>query len=71
MTNTLAHWLRQQQPLLTTPQDRRRVLAFAQTLTHGARLTPSPAEQHLLEQFVRGEFSLDQLLASLESTTAD
>lgn len=69
MNNTLAHWLRQRRPLLTTPQDRRRVLAFAQPLTHGTRLTPTPAEQHLLDQFVREELSLDQLLATLESTT--
>jgi hypothetical protein len=70
MTTTLAHWLRQQQSLLTTPQDRRRVLAFAQPLTHGTQLTPTPAEQHLLEQFVRGDLSLDQLLTALESNPA-
>nr|WP_311182574.1 hypothetical protein [Hymenobacter volaticus] len=69
MTNSLAYWLRQQRPLLTRTQDRRRVLAFAQTLTHGARLMPTPAEQHLLEQFVHGKLSLDQLLLALESTT--
>jgi len=66
MTNTLTYWLSQHRSLLTTSQDRRRVLAFAQTLTHGARLTPTPAQQHLLEEFVRGKLSLDQLLVSLE-----
>jgi hypothetical protein len=69
MNNTLAHWLRQRRPLLTTSSDRYRVLTFAQPLTHGTRLTPTPSEQHLLDQFVREELSLDQLLAFLESPT--
>jgi hypothetical protein len=69
MNNTLAYWLRQRRPLLTTPQDSRRVLAFAQPLTHGTRIIPTPAEKYLLDQFVREEIWLDQLLASLESTT--
>jgi hypothetical protein len=45
------------------------VLAFAQPLTHGTRIIPTPAEKCLLDQFVREEIWLDQLLASLESTT--
>jgi hypothetical protein len=67
MTTALAHCLRQRRSLLTTPQDRHRVLTFAQSLTHGARLTPTPAQQQLLAEFVRGELSFDQLLTSLET----
>ncbi|MDF7815076.1 hypothetical protein [Hymenobacter sp. YC55] len=66
MPTPLAHWIRQQQSLLTTPEDRRRVLAFAQTLTHGTRLLPTPKQQLVLDQFVRGTFSHEELLTHLE-----
>lgn len=67
MNKPLVRWIRQQQLLLAPPQDRRRLLAFAQTLTFGTRLTPTPAEQRVLDQFVRGELSYEQLLACLEA----
>ena len=66
MPTRLVYWLRQQGPLFTTPEARRRVLAFAQTLTHGTRLVPTPTQQQLLDQFVRGKLSLEQLLTYLE-----
>ena len=63
----LAHWIRQQGPLLATPEDRRRVLAFARTLTHGTRLLPKPSQQQALDEFVRCKLSLDELLIFLEA----
>lgn len=66
MNNSLAHWINQQRALLSTPEERGRLLAFAQALTHGTRLTPTPAERQLLDQFVGGDLTLEQLLSSLE-----
>ena len=49
-----------------TEEKRRRALAWAIALAKGTPLTPSLAEQALLERYARGEFTLDQLLFHLE-----
>ncbi|MDF7814760.1 hypothetical protein [Hymenobacter sp. YC55] len=50
---------------------RQRFVTGLLTLTHGTRLAPTLEEQALLAQFVRGEITLEQVLAQLESSAND
>lgn len=52
--------------LLSTEDGRRRLLAAALTLTENTRLAPSAYERELLDRFVWGELTLDQVEARLE-----
>lgn len=51
--------------LLATEDGRRRALAAVLTLTEDTRLAPSAYERELLDRFVRGELTLEQLEAHL------
>ena len=52
--------------ILATEQGRRRVLAFILTMTENTRLAPLRYERELLERFVWGELTLDEVEARLE-----
>ncbi|HEX8424694.1 hypothetical protein [Hymenobacter sp.] len=52
--------------LLATVQGRQRLVMTALNLTRDTALAPIPSELHLLEQFVRGNLTLDQIVACLE-----
>lgn len=58
-------------PSLTTEQDRRRAVAFALRFACGTHLDPTPYERVLLDCFVRGELTLDELEADLAQAAAD
>jgi hypothetical protein len=55
--------------LLNTEQGRRRAVRFALTITRDTPLAPRLHEQRLLDQFVRGELSIDEVLANLEAAS--
>ncbi len=67
MPTSLAHWLRQQSALLATEAGRRRLVDGAVNLTLHTRLAPPPYERMLLDQFVRGTLTIDQVLALLDA----
>ncbi len=51
--------------LLATAQGRQRLLTTVLRLTKGTPLEPQAYEQQLLGQFVRGDLTIDQVLAIL------
>ncbi|MGY2134687.1 hypothetical protein ACW9KT_20830 [Hymenobacter sp. HD11105] len=57
-------------PLHTSDLNRRdgreRAVAWALTITRNTPLAPRDHEQQLLEKFVLGEMSLDEVISSLE-----
>ena len=58
-----------QQPApFATEHNRQRAVTFALALTRDTRLAPAPYEQMLLERFVRGEMTIDQVLTCLDNT---
>jgi len=59
--------MNQPPPLLTTEAGRQRALLFALALTRDTPMAPDPKEQALLDQFVRGELALDEVLTLLET----
>ncbi len=65
MPASLARWLHQQSALPATEAGRRRVVDGALNLTRGTPLAPPPYERMLLDQFVRGNLTIDQVLAHL------
>ncbi|WP_157780922.1 antitoxin VbhA family protein [Hymenobacter sedentarius] len=60
--------MHQQPAPFPAEQSRQRAVAFALALTRDTRLAPQPYEQMLLDQFVRGEMTIDQVLSSLETS---
>ena len=57
-----------QQPApFTTEHNRQRAVTFALALTRNTSLAPQPYEQMLLDQFVRGEMTIDQVLTCLDN----
>lgn len=56
--------------LLLTEDGRRHALAAVLTLTENTRLAPSVYERELLDRFVWGELTLDQVEARLEFSPA-
>ena len=52
---------------LATEQGRQLAVRFALRLTENSPLAPKQYERLLLEQFVHGELSLDQVIAQLEA----
>jgi hypothetical protein len=54
------------QPLsFATEQTRQQVVHFVLTLTQGTRLEPRAPERQLLDEFVRGALTLEQVEACL------
>jgi hypothetical protein len=51
---------------LQTEAGRQRALAFALALTEGTRWAPSCYERELLDRFVWGELTLDEVIAHIE-----
>jgi hypothetical protein len=66
MPSLLPSDMRPHTPPLSTEQARRRAVLFALRLTRNTALAPRPFERSLLDRFVRGEMSLDQVLDCLE-----
>ena len=56
--------------LLVTEEGRRRVLAAVLALTANTRLAPSRYERELLDRFVWGELTLDQVEERLQGPLA-
>lgn len=52
--------------LLTTQSGRQRLLRLALNLTEGTSAAPQAAERKLLEQFVQGELSIDQVIEQVD-----
>ena len=52
--------------ILATEEGRRRVLAAVLTLTDNTRLAPSRYERELLDRFVWGELTLDEVVVRLD-----
>lgn len=52
--------------LLDTAHGRQRLLTAVLNLVHGTRLEPQAYERMLLDQFVRGELTIEQVQAQLE-----
>ena len=53
--------------LLTTQGGRRRMVEVILKITKGTRIEPKPYEQMLLDQFVRGELTVDHVLILLNA----
>ena len=53
--------------ILATEEGRRRALDAALILTENTRWAPPAYERELMERFVRGELTLDEVEACLES----
>jgi hypothetical protein len=52
---------------LPSSASRQRAVAFVLRLTQGTRLEPQAHEQHLLQQFVEGTLTLEELTRLLEA----
>ena len=50
---------------------RERAVAWALTITQNTRLAPEPHEQQLLNQFVVGDLSLDEVITLLDEGAED
>jgi len=66
MKTPLSIWMNEHASVLGTEQGRRRAVLLALSLSENTPLAPHPYEQLLLEQFVRGELSLEQVIRDLE-----
>ena len=53
--------------VLATEQGRQRLVTAALKLTENTALAPKDYERTLLEQFVRGEMTIDEVIARLDS----
>ncbi|MFD2786190.1 hypothetical protein [Hymenobacter rubripertinctus] len=65
MFSFLAHWLGQQSSLPATEAGRRRLVNGALHQTRHTPRAPRPYERMLLDQFVRGNLTIAQVLAHL------
>jgi hypothetical protein len=65
MKTLLALWSSQQPSLLATEQGRRRLVSLLKNLTEGTHLYPSLSELRLLDLYVSGELSVEELIVSL------
>ncbi|GAB3244304.1 hypothetical protein GCM10027346_41860 [Hymenobacter seoulensis] len=67
MKPSVSSHLHQHRDLLDTEHGRQRLVTVALRLAEGTRLMPQPYERMLLDQFVRGNLTLDQVTAYLEA----
>ncbi|AMR25453.1 hypothetical protein A0257_22435 (plasmid) [Hymenobacter psoromatis] len=67
MKPSLSLHLNQQCSWPNTEHGRKRLVTVALNITQGTRLMPKPYEQMLLDQFVRGNLTLDEVLAHLDA----
>ena len=66
MKTPLSTWISQHSSVLGTEQARRRAVLLALSLSENTPLAPYPYEKILLEQFVRGELTLTEVITQLE-----
>lgn len=66
MKSSLSLHLSQKEALLDTVHSRQRLVTAALQLVEGTRLMPKQYERMLLDQFVRGNLTIDQVIARLE-----
>ena len=59
--------MNQQASLLSTEHSRRRAVTLTLKLTENTPLAPKHYERMLLDQFIRGELTIDEVVARLES----
>ena len=55
---------------METVEQRAGRVAWALKMTHNTRLAPDAAERQLLDQYVRGVLTLDEVMARLEQPSA-
>jgi hypothetical protein len=66
MKPSFSYYLSSKSILHSTEQERKRLVTMALGLVASPPLAPKPYERMLLEQFVRGNLSIDQVLTHLE-----
>jgi hypothetical protein len=66
MKPSLSQYLHQQISSLDTEHGRQRLVTIALNIAHGTALMPKAYERMLLDQFVRGNLTLDEVIARLE-----
>lgn len=67
---SVAKHLGQQPTLTSTEQGRRRLVTVALNIVKGTALEPKEYERMLLEQFVHGNLTIDQVIQRLEQNAA-
>jgi len=67
MKVSLSVHLAPQASLVATEQGRQRLVTVALRIAHGTPLMPKAYERMLLDQFVRGNLTLGEVLARLEA----
>lgn len=66
MHTALLRWLRHQSTHAATKGSHRRLVDGVLHLDQGTTLVPQPYKQFLLDQFVRGNLTIDQGITHLE-----
>lgn len=67
MKPSLSLYLHQQSSPLNTEHGRQRMVTVALNIACGTYLMPKAYERRLLDQFVRGNLTLDEVTARLEA----
>ena len=66
METPLSTWMNQHAAVLGTETVRRRAVLMALSLSENTPLAPQIYERLLLEQFIQGELTLDEVITQLE-----
>ena len=66
MKAPLSTWMNQHAAVLGTEHGRRRAVLLALSLSENTPLAPQTYERLLLEQFIQGELTLDEVITQLE-----
>jgi hypothetical protein len=66
MKSSLSHYLSSKSIPPSTEQERKRLVTMALGLTAGTPLVPKAYERMLLDEFVRGNLSIEQVVTRLE-----
>lgn len=67
MKATLSLQMHHQVSLLDNEHGRQRLVTVALNIAQGTALMPKPYERQLLDQFVRGVLTLDEMIAYLDA----
>ena len=67
MYASLSRWLSHQPAAVATATDREALLAQGLDLVRGTARVPAARERALLDRFVRGQLTIDQVLVQLEA----
>lgn len=67
MKSSVSFHLNQQASWLNTEHGRQRLVTVALNIAHGTPLMPKAYERMLLDQFVRGNLTLEEVIARLDA----